>query len=107
MGKIDDQFMENLAKARNLLPEIQKHLNEPGDLPEDLDHPSDQEEVDNVFAFGSGLATLTGRLNTLAVKLCVGMAVREAYDSAEPEEEECCMTYREKMLDLGLREDMF
>lgn len=107
MGKIDDQFMKDLVSARNLLPEIQKRLNEPGDLPEDLDHPCDQEEVDAVFAFGTELVGLTGRLNVLAIKLCVGMAVKEAYDFPEEEEEEEGMTLDEKYQDLCLNRSNF
>lgn len=104
MGKIDDEFMGNLWKARKLIPKIQKLLEGPEGLPDDLDHPTDQEEVDNVYAFGAELIRLTGQLNSLGSKLCVWMPVQEALHS--PEEEEG-MTLDEKYADLGLRRDMF
>ena len=104
MGKIDDEFMENLGKARNLMPKIQKLLNGPGDIPDDLDHPTDQEEVDNLYAFGVELALLISQLDSLGAKLCVWMSVQEALHS--PEEEEG-MTLDEKYADLCLRRDMF
>ncbi len=88
MGKLDDRFMEDLEKARQLLPQIHKHLSEPGDIPEDLDEPFDQGEIDNLFKFGTELTRLTGRLNSLSIKLCVGMSVQKIYDSNENEEEE-------------------
>jgi len=108
MGKLDDQFMASLVKARELLPQVQRHLNEPGYIPEDLDKPQDQDEIDNLFMFGSELVKLTSQLNSLAIKLCMGMSVQEIYDLEEnEEEEEEGMTLDEKYRDLGLRRDMF
>lgn len=107
MGIIDDQFMKDLVAARNLIPKIQKRLNEPGDLPEDLDHPADREEVDNVFAFGTELIRLTSKLNSLGVSLSVGMSVKEALDFPEEEEEEEGMTHEEKKQELCIKDSDF
>lgn len=96
MGKIEDQFMKDLVSARDLVPKIQKYLNEPGDLPENLDHPSDEEGIDAVFGFGAALLHLTSQLQILAIKLCVGVAVREAYHYPEEEPEEETMDHEEK-----------
>ncbi len=107
MGELDNKFMEDLVKARHLIPKIQGLLNEPGDLPEDLDHPVDQEEVNNVFAFGVVLARLTGQLNKLGVKLCVGMLVQQALDFPEEDEEEEGMTHEEKKRELCIKDSDF
>ena len=107
MGNLDDEFMGSLVRARELVPKIQKRLDEPGYLPECLDCPADQDEVDATFAFGTELATLTGQLNSLAVKLCVGMQVQEALDSDEKEEDGKGMDLWEQHRERGVKPSDF
>lgn len=107
MGKLDDGFMEKLEEAREILPKIQKYLNEPGHLPEDLDKPCDQDEIDNLFMFGSSLVRLTGQLNSIAIRLCIGMSVQKIYDSNKEEEEEEGMTLDETYRELCIKRSDF
>ena len=48
VGEIDTDFMLNLERARDLLPKLKAKLDTVADIPEDLDEPVSQEEVDVV-----------------------------------------------------------
>lgn len=107
MGELDKEFMDNLEEARKLIPKIECRMDALSDVPEDLDNPTDQEEVDGVIKFGTELARLTGALNKLAIKMCVGKEVQAAFDAEEEEEEEETESLDEKYSEFGHKRSDF
>lgn len=88
MGEIDTDFMLNLERARDLLPKLKASLDVVADIPEDLDEPVSQQEVDALTIYSAGIHLLARRLLELAGKMMVGGKVQARLIQKEKEQYE-------------------
>ena len=88
MGEIDTDFMLNLERARDLLPKLKSKLDALDGLPEDLDEPVCQQEVDALTIYSGGIHFLARRLLELAARMMVGGKVQVRLIQKEKEEYE-------------------
>jgi len=88
MGELDTDFMLNLEKARDLLPQLKVRLDTVENIPEDLDEPINQQEVDALIIFTGGIHLMARRLLQLADKMMVGSKIQVLLIEKEKEAKE-------------------
>jgi len=92
MGELDKEFMLNMERVRDLLPQIKSKLDAVQLLPDDLDEPIDQQEVDALLIYSGAVHLMARRLLKLAERMMVSSPVqrrlnekqREAMEEYEP-----------------------
>ena len=87
MKRIDSEFMENLEKARKLLPKIERRLAYTGDedLPGDLDNITSQSQIETFNHWSISLEDEVLELLTLAENMKVCGTIREKFCELENE----------------------
>jgi len=87
MKRIDSEFMENLAKARKLLPKIEKMLAYTGDedLPGDLDNITSQSQIETFNHWSTKLEDKVLELLTLVENMKVCGTIQENFYEHENE----------------------
>lgn len=88
MGELDNDFMLNLEKARDLLPQLKVRLDAVENIPEDLDEPINQQEVDALIIFTGGIHLMARRFLELADKMMVGSKIQVLLIEKEKEVKE-------------------
>jgi len=80
MGVLDEKFMLDLEKARDLNQKIDARLDALAEVPEDLDQPYDQEGVDGLEKFSDGFYKLALELIEVAKGMRVARKIQEILD---------------------------
>lgn len=76
MGELDKDFMLNMERANDLLPQLKSKLDAVQLLPDDLDEPITQQEVDALIIYSSAIHLRARRLLELADRMMVGSKVQ-------------------------------
>lgn len=88
MGDLDKEFMDNFEELHALLPGMKESINAISSIPEDLDEPMNQEEVDALIIYTGGIHSRARRFLELANKMMVGSKVQLRLVEKEKEAEE-------------------
>jgi hypothetical protein len=102
MKSLDSEFTKNylaMTEAVEKLANIIKHHN----LPDDLNNPETQDQVDEVGLLSVRVYNLGCDIAQFGEDMMVGDQVQDAFDNKE----EQSMTYSEKLADVGHKEGDF
>ncbi len=87
MGKLDDEFMLNMERANDLIPQMKATLDKVQLLPDDLDEPVNQQEVDALVIYTGAIHLRARRFLELAERMMVGSKVQVRLVEREKENE--------------------
>jgi len=76
MGDLDNEFMGNFEELHALLPAMKESINAIAAIPEDLDNPINQKEVDALIIYTGAIHERARRFLRLASKMMVGSKVQ-------------------------------
>ena len=91
---------------KDIISKLIKALANVEGLPDDLNNPESLDEAQAVNSYATKLYELFCKGAEIAESLMVGDQVERAYEAIQDDTGEA-ISYREKMIDLGLREDQF
>lgn len=76
MGDLDNEFMLNMERALDMLPQMKNSLDAVQQLPDDLDEPLNQREVDALIIYTGAIHLRARRFLELADRMMVGGKVQ-------------------------------
>ena len=87
MKTLDQEFSANLDELQRLQQKFKECLDDLSGLPDDLDNPADQEDVDGLLEFEIKLYAITSSLNATAKAMMVSSKVQKIIDEQEKQKE--------------------